>query len=84
MRAEEAVGASGKVQPQPPRTRRDAEPLVELEKPERIEEIKRKWEASQQRDKKASKKRLLLHILGESDQDQDEDGEKDGCLICHV
>lgn len=61
------------------------EPLVELEKPERIEEIKRKWEESQLRDKKASKKRLLLHILGESDQDvEDSEGEKDGCLICHV
>jgi hypothetical protein len=58
------------------------EPLVELEKPERVEEIKRKWADSQERQKKASKKRLLLHILGDSD--HDEDGEKDGCLICHV
>lgn len=58
------------------------EPLVELEKPERVEEIKRKWAETQERQKKASKKRLLLHILGESD--DDEEGEKEGCLICHV
>lgn len=58
------------------------ESLAELEKPERVEEIKRKWAENQERAKKSSKKRLLLNILGEGD--QDEDGEKDGCLICHV
>lgn len=58
------------------------EPLVELEKPERVEEIKRKWEESQARSRKNSRSKLLLHILGGPD--QDEDGEKDGCLICHV
>jgi hypothetical protein len=58
------------------------EPLVELEKPERVEEIKRKWAESQQRAKAASKKRLLIHILGEAD--EDEGGDKDGCLICHL
>jgi 3'-phosphoadenosine 5'-phosphosulfate sulfotransferase (PAPS reductase)/FAD synthetase len=58
------------------------EPLVELEKPERVEEIKRKWHESQERAKKQPKSRRLLHILGNAD--EDDDGEKDGCVICHV
>jgi 3'-phosphoadenosine 5'-phosphosulfate sulfotransferase (PAPS reductase)/FAD synthetase len=58
------------------------EPLVELEKPERVAEIKRKWEESQARSSTNSGSKLLLHILGGSD--EDEEGEKDGCLICHV
>ncbi len=58
------------------------EPLIELERPERMEEIKRKWQESQEKAKKANRSKLLLHILGDSE--QDEDGEKDGCLICHV
>src|SRR5450759_3010997 len=40
------------------------EPLVELEKPARVEEIKRKWQENQERTRKQSKSRLLLHILG--------------------
>jgi len=58
------------------------EPLVELEKPERVAEIKRKWEENREKEKKANRSKLLLHILG--DAEQDEEGEKDGCLICHV
>lgn len=58
------------------------EPLVELEKPERIEEIKRKWAEKQEQARKKPSSRLLLHILGEAE--QDDEGEKDGCLICHV
>ena len=58
------------------------EPLVELEKPERVEEIKRKWEESQEKARKSPKSRLLLQILGTDD--QDDEGEKEGCLICHV
>jgi hypothetical protein len=58
------------------------EPLVELEMPERVEEIKRKWDESRKNSKKTSKSRLLLHILGTDD--EDDEGEKDGCLICHV
>ncbi len=58
------------------------EPLVELERPKRIAEIKRKWEEKQKAAKKNPTSKLLLHILGSSD--EDEDGEKDGCLICHV
>ena len=58
------------------------EPLEELEKPERMEEIKKNWEKSKEREKKAAGSPLLLHILGQSD--YDEDGEREGCLICHV
>jgi 3'-phosphoadenosine 5'-phosphosulfate sulfotransferase (PAPS reductase)/FAD synthetase len=58
------------------------EPLAELERPERVEEIKRKWAEKQENERKASKSRLLLHILGDSG--EDEEGEKEGCLICHV
>ena len=58
------------------------EPLEELERPERVEEIKRKWTEKQEKGKNASKSRLLLHILGDSA--EDEEGEKEGCLICHV
>ena len=58
------------------------EPLVELERPERVEEIKRKWEENRERAAKTSKSRRLLHILGGAE--EDEEGEKDGCLICHV
>jgi 3'-phosphoadenosine 5'-phosphosulfate sulfotransferase (PAPS reductase)/FAD synthetase len=58
------------------------EPLEELEKPQRVEEIKRKWQEAQRRTKKNAGSRLLLHILGQPD--EDEDGEKDGCLICHL
>jgi 3'-phosphoadenosine 5'-phosphosulfate sulfotransferase (PAPS reductase)/FAD synthetase len=58
------------------------EPLVELEKPERMAEIKRKWAETQERQKKKAPKKLLLNILG--DGDQDEEGEKDGCLICQL
>lgn len=58
-----------------------SESLTELEKPARIAEIKRKWEEGQQKPKKSSSK-LLMHILGQAEEDAD--GEKDGCLICHV
>jgi 3'-phosphoadenosine 5'-phosphosulfate sulfotransferase (PAPS reductase)/FAD synthetase len=58
------------------------EPLAELEKPERVEEIKRRWEQSRQRMKQSSGSKRLLHILGQPD--EDEVGEKDGCVICHV
>ena len=59
------------------------ESLAELEKPERMEEIKRNWEKSKMKAKGSSSgTKLLVHILGGSEEDAD--GEKDGCLICHV
>lgn len=55
------------------------EPLEELEKPERIEEIKRKWEESRERLRKSSPN--LIHILGGL---EEEDEESEACLICHL
>lgn len=57
-----------------------SEPLTELEKPERVEEIKRKWALSQQ--KKQGRGKLLVNILGKPGTEDESD--KDGCLICHV
>jgi 3'-phosphoadenosine 5'-phosphosulfate sulfotransferase (PAPS reductase)/FAD synthetase len=58
------------------------EPLSELEKPERIEEIKHKWALARERDQAAVRGKSLLHILGESDEDIDP--EPEGCLICQL
>ncbi len=59
------------------------ESLAELERPERMDEIKLNWKKSQLKAKGSpSGSKSLVHILGRSD--EDEDGEKDGCLICHV
>jgi 3'-phosphoadenosine 5'-phosphosulfate sulfotransferase (PAPS reductase)/FAD synthetase len=55
------------------------EPLEDLEKPERIEEIKQKFEANRERSKKNSGK--LVQILGGADF---EDEEREGCLICQI
>jgi len=55
------------------------EPLEELEKPERVEEIKRNWEHSRERSKKNSPN--LVHILGGLEEEEEE---KEGCLICHL
>jgi Phosphoadenosine phosphosulfate reductase family len=58
------------------------EPLVELEKPERVEEIKRKWAEKQEKSKLMGTKKLLLNIF--ADADMDEEAERDGCLICQL
>lgn len=58
------------------------EPLVDLEKPERIAEITRKWEEKQEKAKRSGTKKLLVNILGGAD--HDEDDEKNGCLICQL
>ena len=55
------------------------EPLAELEKPERIAEIKRKWEVTREQQRKNSDK--LVQILGGADIDDDEQG---ACLICQI
>lgn len=56
------------------------ESLEELEKPERIEQIKKDHEAAKERAKKNAKNRTLQHILGGVD-DYDE---SKGCLICQL
>jgi 3'-phosphoadenosine 5'-phosphosulfate sulfotransferase (PAPS reductase)/FAD synthetase len=55
------------------------EPLSELEKPERVEEIKRNWEESRKRS--ATNPNRLVQILGGAD---DEEEEREGCLICQI
>lgn len=55
------------------------EPLEELEKPERVEEIKRNWEQSRERNKKNSPN--LIHILGGLEEEEEE---REGCLICQL
>lgn len=56
------------------------EPLEELEKPERVEEIKRNWEQSRERFKPCSPQ--LVHILGGLEEEEEE--ERESCLICHL
>jgi len=55
------------------------ESLAELERPERMEEIKRKWEQSREKTKKGSDK--LFQILGQGELDEPE---REGCLICTI
>lgn len=55
------------------------EPLAELEKPERMDEIKRNWELAQKKRKGNSDK--LVHILGNV---EPEDEEESACLICRL
>lgn len=56
-----------------------SEPLEELEKPERIAEIKERWEATRERSRKNSGR--LVQILGGTEPDDDE---REGCLICQI
>jgi 3'-phosphoadenosine 5'-phosphosulfate sulfotransferase (PAPS reductase)/FAD synthetase len=56
------------------------EPLSELEKPERIAEIKRRWAESQSR-KPPQRKGTLLHVLSQL---EDPDEPREGCLICEL
>jgi len=55
------------------------ESLEDLEKPERMAEIKHKWEQSRQKANQASAK--LVQILGNA---EDDENESEGCLICQI
>ncbi len=55
------------------------ESLEELEQPDRMEEIKRNWEKSRERDRKNSSS--LVHILGGLEEEEEE---REGCLICQL
>lgn len=55
------------------------EPLEELEKPERVTQIKENWEKSQERARKNSPN--LINILGGVESDEEE---REGCLICFL
>lgn len=57
------------------------EPLLELERPERMEEIKRKWVEREATLKKNRKMKKLINILGQGDEDE---GDTNGCLICQL
>lgn len=56
------------------------ESLAELEKPERIEEIKAEWEKKQVA-RQGKRGRTLLHVLGGAD---DDDADEQACLICQL
>lgn len=56
------------------------ESLEDLERPERLTEIKRKWEESRGRPAKGGK-RTLLQVLNDV---EDPDADRDGCLICSL
>jgi 3'-phosphoadenosine 5'-phosphosulfate sulfotransferase (PAPS reductase)/FAD synthetase len=60
------------------------ESLAELEQPERMAEIRRKWEESQVRKRANVPKRRLLQILVEAPEDDEEPEEPEGCLICSI
>ena len=61
----------------------ERESLTQLERPERMDEIKANWEASQAR-KRAKRKNLpLVETLGGLAVD-DDPHEHDGCLICSL
>lgn len=55
------------------------EPLEDLEKPARIEQIIEKWEKGQEKARQSS--RSLIHILGGADYEEEE---REGCLICQL
>jgi len=58
------------------------EPLEELEKPVRVEEIKRKWQEKKACIKKETGRKSLMQIFGQYESDEDE--ERTGCLICQI
>ncbi len=58
-----------------------AEPLVELEKPERMAQIKKNWEIAQEKEKKNYSKKTLVHILGGLEVIYED---RIGCLVCSL
>lgn len=58
------------------------EPLVELERPERMEAIKQKWADDREKAKKDTCNRTLVHVLGGLEDIEDDRG--DSCLICSL
>lgn len=55
------------------------EPLEELERPERMDEIRRNWEQDRERARRNSPN--LIHILGGLEEEEEE---REGCLICQL
>lgn len=58
------------------------EPLEDLEKPERMAEIKSNWEKSRERDRKMKSNKALFHVLGQAA--IEDEPEREGCLICQL
>lgn len=58
------------------------DPLEELEKTERMSEIKENWEKAAQERKKSVKNKTLLSILGQYNSEDLE--QQEGCLICQI
>ena len=56
------------------------EPLKDLEKPERMTQIKRNWEKSRQSAMKKIRNKPLVHILGGLEIEEN----REGCLVCQV
>ena len=62
----------------------NTEPLEHLERPERMAEIKQKWEEERERRRKRTlPNAALVSILGEP-YDEDVEPERVGCLICSL
>lgn len=59
----------------------ERESLVELEQPDRVDEIKRKQKAAMQAEAKQNKGQKLYQILGTV---LDEEDDSEPCLICHL
>ena len=57
------------------------ESLVELERPERIEQIKQNWEKQRERSRKFAVNKPLVQVLGGLEDDEEE---REGCLICQL
>lgn len=57
------------------------ESLEELERPERMEQIIRNWEKARERVRSHGSNRPLLAILGGIEEEEEE---KEGCLICSI
>ena len=59
------------------------EPLVSLERPERMVQIRERWEISEARAKAKRKNVALIETLG-GDEPADDPSLRDGCLICSL
>jgi 3'-phosphoadenosine 5'-phosphosulfate sulfotransferase (PAPS reductase)/FAD synthetase len=57
------------------------EPLEEMEKPERVEEIKQNWERDRARARDRRRQINLVQILGGLEEEEEE---REGCLICQL
>ena len=61
-----------------------SESLADLSRAERVDEIKANWEASQLRKRSSRRNLPLVQTLGGLIPDEDDPGERDGCLICSI